>query len=109
MYESVYQQAKPYFFRNTLLFYYFIIYFIIPKDLESIYYKLIKATLGVRHNTPNDIVLIEAGILSKEIIYCRQLNFFKRFQKSLEDEGRRKISFNKCVNDKTSYVKHCMD
>ena len=67
---------------------------IIPKDLESIYYKLIKATLVVRQNTPNDIVLIEAGLLSlKAIIYCRQLNVFKSFQKSLED-GRRKTSIN---------------
>ena len=49
----------------------------IPGGMESIYFKLIKATLQVRQNTPNNTVLIEIGLLPlKAFIYCRQLNFF---------------------------------
>ena len=49
-----------------------------PKDLENIYYNLIKATLQVRSSTPNAFVLIETGFLPlNAIIYGRQLNFFK--------------------------------
>ena len=79
----------------------------ILKDLESVYQKLIKATLGEGHNTPNDIVFIAANLLSLEAtIYCRLLNCFKRCQKSLEDGGRKKIIL---INDRTSHVKHYMD
>ena len=35
----------------------------IPKELENQYFKLLKAALDVRINTPNDLVLIECGML----------------------------------------------
>ena len=53
----------------------------IPGELETAYFKLIKAAVGVRNNTPNDIILIECGLLPlRAIVYGRQLNFFRRFK-----------------------------
>ena len=61
-----------------------------PKDLDNIYYNLIKATLQVRSSTPNAFVLIETGFLPlKAIIYGRQLNLFKRFNDALNKQGIR--------------------
>ena len=52
----------------------------IPKDLESTYVKMLKSCLGVRVNTPNELVFIESGFLPiKAVIYCRQLKFYERF------------------------------
>ena len=37
--------------------------YIVPRDLESTYMKLIRCCLNIRTNVPNDIVFIESGLL----------------------------------------------
>ena len=45
----------------------------IPKELRNHYFNLMKSALVVRNNTPNEIILIECGLLPLEaIIYARQ-------------------------------------
>ena len=79
-----------------------------PKDLETQYYKLIKATLGVRQSTPNLIVLIESGLLPlKAIITSRQLGFLKRFSESLHPGSSRSKVFEKLKEDENEkYIQH---
>ena len=58
-----------------------------PKGLETIYFKLIKSTLNVRLDTPNDIVLIESGLLPLGALVQkkRQLKFYRKFKKIGEE------------------------
>ena len=35
----------------------------VPDGLESLYFTLIKSSLGVRKSTANDLVLVEAGLI----------------------------------------------
>ena len=79
-------------------------------DLERIYHNLIKATLQVRNSTPNEIVLIETGLLPiKAIIYRRQLKFFRRFINGLDQESSRFDTMKKLNENPPSYLKHYYD
>ena len=79
----------------------------VPKDLESMYHKLIRSTLQVRQNTPSSIVLIEAGLLPiKAMILSRQFNFLQRFENSIQPGSIRSQVFDKLKSDEEPYVQH---
>ena len=79
----------------------------IPKDLEKCYLSLIKSCLGIRRNTPSHLVLIESGFLSLEaVVYGRQLNFFRKFKKTLKPQSTRYLLFNKLLESNSSYLEH---
>jgi len=82
----------------------------IPEGLEGIYVKLIKAALNVRSSTPNNIVMIEAGMLPiKYLIWSRQLNYFRTFKKSLKENSVRKNLFEELIERPTPFLKHYID
>ena len=55
----------------------------IPDGLESLYFTLIKSSLGVRKNTANDLVLIESGLLNLQgMIRLRQYKFLRHLSQS---------------------------
>ena len=57
----------------------------IPHELKKCYVSLIKSALGVRNSTPNDIILIECGLLPLEaLVYGRQLVFYRKFKEMLK-------------------------
>lgn len=81
----------------------------LPKDLEKLYLKLIKSALNVRPNVPDKIALIESGLLPlRALVWKRQLNFFRRFKKSLGEDSMRQTVFEKLLSDDnhTEFVKH---
>ena len=76
-----------------------------PKEIEKLYYKMIKAALDVRPST----VLIESGLLSiKVIIFARQCQFFNRFMDGLQGGTRNEI-MNVLSNQPSPYLKHYVD
>ena len=79
----------------------------IPKQLESTYFALIKSCLGVRSNTPNNLVLIESGMPSLEaMIYARQFNFHKKFLDNLQNDSPRKTVSVSILETNCDYLKH---
>ena len=79
----------------------------IPKELEQYYMKMIKSALGVRSNTVNDIVLIETGMLSlKVLVYCRQLNFYRKLITNLNDKEIKQSVYAKLLDKNLSYLNH---
>ena len=77
-----------------------------PKEIEKLYFKMIKATLDVRPSTPNSIVLVESGLLPiKALILSRQWQFFKRFMSSLR-EGTRNDMMNYLKQQPPSYLEY---
>jgi hypothetical protein len=82
----------------------------IPEGLEQVYFKMLRAALGVRNNCPNLIVLIESGCLSlKCLIQSRQLKFFRRFKLSLEQDSTRYAIFQQLLSEPTEYLKHYVE
>ena len=79
----------------------------IPNELEKIYLQLIKGALGARSNTPDNIALIESGMVPlKALITSRQLNFFRKFKSSLKEGSTRLSIFNEMLNMPPPYLKH---
>ena len=79
----------------------------IPDGLEEIYYKMLRAALGVRSNCPKLLLLIESGFLPiKCLIELRQLKFFRRFKKSLQPNGTRSAIFSYLLANRTSFIDH---
>ena len=82
---------------------------VIPKQLEKIYYSLIKCVLNVRSNAPNKLVLIESGLPPLEsLIYARQFNFIKRFI-DLHPYSTRKKVFDHIRLGNSKYINHYMN
>ena len=79
----------------------------IPDGLEEIYFKMLRAALGVRSNCPKLLLLIESGFLPiKCLIELRQLKFFRRFKKSLQPNGTRSAIFQHLLANKTNFIDH---
>ena len=81
----------------------------LPKGLEVLYYKLIKSALNVRPSTPNKIVLVESGMLPiHALVHKRQLNFYRRLQKSMRSNSVRRLVFDMLHTPEniTNYIKH---
>ena len=79
----------------------------IPDGLEEVYHKMLKAALGVRTNCPILLLYVESGFLPlKCLIQSRQLNFFRKFQKSLEPNGTRHSIFQHLMSNSTTYLDH---
>ena len=79
----------------------------IPEGLDQLYYKMIRAALGVRSNVSNLTLLVESGCLPLEcIIRRRQLKFFRRFMKSIERHSIRSAIFQKLLSNKSEYLNH---
>ena len=58
----------------------------IPEGLEQIYYKMIRAALGVRSNVSKLTLMVESGCLPIDgLIRSRQLKFNSIMQKLLTD------------------------
>ena len=84
----------------------------LPTGLVPLYFKLVRSALNVRPNTPNEIVLIEAGLLPLEaLVRKRQLKFFRRFRKSLRENSPRKAVFDElcALENQTFYTKHYLN
>ena len=82
----------------------------IPEGLEQVYYKMIRAALGVRNNCPNLIVLIESGCLSPQcLIQSRQLKFFRRFKSSLQPNSTRNAVFQQLLSEPTNFLRHYVE
>ena len=82
----------------------------IPDGVEEMYFKMLRAALGVRSNCPNLTVLIEAGCLPLQcLIHSRQLNFFRRFRKSLGSGSVRKSVFDNMLVSPTKFMQHYID
>ena len=82
----------------------------IPKGLEELYLKLIKAALNARPSTPNNIVMIESGMLPiKYLIWSRQLKYFRTFKKSLQENYIRKNLFEELLEHPSAFLKHYVD
>ena len=73
---------------------------------------MIKSALNVRPNTPDEIVLIEAGLLPiRTLIQKRQIKFFQNFKSSLDEQGTRKSFFAKLLlpENCTSYLRYYLE
>ena len=76
----------------------------LPKDLEPAYIKL-----GVRTNTPNDIVYIESGFVPiKAVTLMRKLKFYERFFDTIEKNSRRDKMLNFLMEEenRSAYIQH---
>ena len=79
----------------------------VPEGLEQLYYKMLRAALGVRSNCPNFLVLVESGCLPLEcLIRARQLKFFRRFMKSMPANSTRRAIFAELLTRSTAYLDH---
>ena len=79
----------------------------LPRDLESLYHTLIKTCLNVRRNTPNDLVIIECGMLNiRAMVQSRQYNFYLKFISKLEPNSARKIVFSYLRGSRNKYIEH---
>ena len=79
----------------------------IPEGLEQLYFKMLRAALGVRSNCPNLLVLIESGCLPLAcLIRARQLKFFRRFKMSMPPNSTRKAIFDELLSRSTAYLDH---
>ena len=79
----------------------------VPKQLETIYFSLIKCCLGVRSNTPNKLVLIESGMPTLEtLIYSRQHSFFTKFIGNLKENSARKLVFDGIQDSGCDFLDH---
>ena len=79
----------------------------LPRDLESLYHTLIKTCLNVRRNTPNDLVIIESGMLNiRAMVQSRQYNFYLKFISKLEPNSARKIVFSYLRGSRNKYIEH---
>ena len=79
----------------------------VPEGLEQLYYKMLRAALGVRSNCPKLLILIEAGCLPLAcLIRARQLKFYRRFKKSMKANSTRKLIFTELLSRSTSYLDH---
>ena len=82
----------------------------IPDGLEQMYYRMLRAALGVRTNCPNLTLLVEKGFLPLQcMVYCRQIKFFRRFKSSLQLNGTRAVVFDYLLESPTKYLKHYVD
>ena len=80
---------------------------IIPSDLESLYFTLIKSSLGVRKSTANDLVLVESGLLSlRGMIESRQHKFYETFISNLKPGSARLSVFSSLRNNGNKYLQH---
>ena len=82
---------------------------LLPTGLEPLYHKLIKSALNVRPNTPNELALIESGMLPlKALVMKRQIGFYRRFKESLQKNSAREAVFKVLCEDdnQTKYIKH---
>ena len=82
---------------------------LLPTGLEPLYHKLIKSALNVRPNTPNELALIESGMLPlKALVMKQQIGFYRRFKESLQKNSAREAVFKVLCEDdnQTKYIKH---
>ena len=84
----------------------------LPDGLEEVYFRMLRAALGVRSNCPNLILLIETGFLPLQcMVLARQLKFYRRFQLSIQPNSTRAEMFEHLLNveNHTSYLKHYIE
>ena len=82
----------------------------VPKGLEELYIRMLRAALGVRHNCPKLTVLIESGFLPlKCLILSRQLKFFRRFKDSLCTNSVRAKIFDYLLKNTSKFLDHYID
>ena len=79
----------------------------IPDNLEKLYHELIKVCLNVRWNTPNQLALVESGMLNLQaIIQSRQYKFYSKFIKNIEPGSPRACVFFALRNQNVKYFEH---
>ena len=73
----------------------------LPEGIKETYFKMLRAALGVRSNCPKLILLVESGFVPIEcLVLSRQLNFYRRFQMSIQKDSTRDIIFKQLCTDK---------
>ena len=79
----------------------------LPKNLVKEYHKLIRCALGVRANTPIQLLYIESGLLPIEaLVEARQFKFFSRFPSTLRPTSDRNILFDSLSLRPSPYLRH---
>ena len=82
----------------------------IPKNLESLYGKLIRCVLQVRANTPLYLLYVESGLLPiQALVEARQYKFYNRFLTTLQEEGDRKYVIDQLARNPSKYLKHYLE
>ena len=84
----------------------------LPDGLEEVYFRMLRAALGVRSNCPNLILLIEAGFLPLRcMILTRQLKFYRRFISSVQPNSTRAKMLQHLLDEEncTKYLKHYVE
>ena len=80
---------------------------VIPDGLESVYRKMLKCCLNVRHNVPNHTLFVETGFLFIcTLILARQWKFYQRFAGSLAPQSRREKMLQFLLHHKTPFIQH---
>ena len=78
----------------------------IPDDLESLYYTLIKAALGVRKSRANDLVLLESGLVSlKGRIQSRPRKWYDKVVEHLQHRSTRHKLFAFRQSKRSSFLR----
>ena len=79
----------------------------IPKNLESTYFSLVKACMGIRSSAPNMLALIESGMPTLEsMIYSRQFSFFTKYVGNLKQDTARKEVFDTILESGCDFMLH---
>ena len=82
----------------------------IPEGLDLMYFKMMRAALGVRSNVSKLTLMVESGCLPLDcLIRSRQLKFYRRFKDSVKGKSIRDKIFQELLNNKSDFLKHYTD
>ena len=82
----------------------------IPEGLDLMYFKMMRAALGVRSNVSKLTLMVESGCLPLDcLIRSRQLKFYRRFNDSVKGNSIRDRIFQELLNNKSDFLKHYTD
>ena len=79
------------------------------KKIEALYRKAIKITLGIKKNTPNEIIYAETGLIELKVeIRKRQFLFWQKVLKKIEEDPSSVVSviILSAINNNIHYLRH---
>ena len=77
--------------------------------IETLQRKALKMVLGIKTNTPNEIVYIESGCAPlKPSIYKKQLKYYRKLKNDCENNPTSSISvvFKHALDSRTTFIRH---
>ena len=81
----------------------------VPKELETVYHKLIRCAFQVRSNTHVLLLYVECGLLPlKALIESRRFKFYQRLP-TITQFSARHLAFDKLREDPTSNFQHYVE